>query len=54
MRTLSNLVVLIVLFTTGVSCNKGPTAPSTPPASIVGTWHATRAEYVSRQNPSLR
>ena len=52
MRT--GVVVAIALAAALVSCKKSPTAPSIPAASIVGTWHATRLEQVSRQNPSLR
>jgi hypothetical protein len=52
-------VILVVALAASASCRKSsptdssPTTPSTP-ASIVGTWRATRAEYYSRQNSSLR
>jgi hypothetical protein len=32
---------------------QGPASPSTQ-SGLLGTWMATRAEYVSRANPSLR
>jgi hypothetical protein len=34
------------------ACGKSPTAPS--PQGLPGTWKATRAEYVSRTNASVR
>jgi hypothetical protein len=57
MRTLG-LIVLLAL--AAASCDKSPTAPSeptnpgTPTATVVGTWRATRAEYVSVRDPNLR
>jgi hypothetical protein len=56
LRTLYT-VILVLALSASASCGKGsPTSPSDPitPATIVGTWRATKAEFYSRQNSSLR
>ena len=46
------LAVLVALTATIASCKKSPMAPS--PATVAGTWRATRAEFVSVTNPALK
>ncbi len=50
-------VVLIVMAMVAVCCGgKSPTSPSTTPSTttLSGTWKATRAEFVSASNSSVR
>jgi hypothetical protein len=49
------LISLIAVATVTAACSKSsPTGPGSTPQGLVGTWNATRAEFVSSANSSLR
>jgi hypothetical protein len=49
------VVTLVALVTIAPACSKeSPTGPGSTPQGLVGTWNATRAEFVSQANSSLR
>ncbi len=50
---LASLLAIIVLL--AAACGGESGSPTSPSASgLMGTWKATRAEYVSRSNPAVR
>ena len=48
----ANAFVILYLAALLPACGKSQTAPS--PATLTGSWRATRAEYVSRTNSNVR
>ncbi len=54
MRSLALITTITAIVVTAHACGgKSPTA-ATAQATLTGTWRATRAEYVSRANSSVR
>jgi hypothetical protein len=50
------LITLVALATVAPACseNSSPTGPGSTPQGLAGTWKATRAEFVSQSNSSVR
>jgi Lipocalin-like domain len=52
MRACLGFSIIVAALSVACGDSGSPTAPST--ATLMGTWNATRAEYVSRSNQSVR